>query len=142
MTGADEQAMEWISSNTPKDALFAVNTYLWMDKFPHGTDGGYWIPYFTNRQTTTSTMLFSLGPSEYALNIQRVSFIVDALDKDPSRIDELCADGVDYIYIGPMGDFSGEGLSPEMISQVKNSDLVYMNAGVYIYKICSQNNPK
>jgi hypothetical protein len=136
MTSADEQAMEWISSNTPEDALIAVNTFLWMGTSPQGTDGGYWIPYFTGRQTTTSTMLFSLGPDDYIQDIQQDSFIVEAFETDPSRINDLCATGVDYVYIGLMGDYSSRGLTPELLEQVRGDRLVYNEDGVSIYQIC------
>ena len=65
VTDADVNAMAWINANTPSDSLFAVNTHLWLPRTPIGTDGGYWIPYFTGRTTTTSNMLFDLGSSDY-----------------------------------------------------------------------------
>ena len=136
LTESDRSAMEWIKANTPGDAQFAINTYMWMGKSPHGTDGGYWIPYFTDRKTTTSTMLFSLGPDDYAKDIQQDSFIVEAFETDPSRINDLCAAGVDYVYIGPMGDFSSKGLTPEVFKQVSGDRLVYDKNGVTIYQIC------
>jgi hypothetical protein len=136
MTGADEQAMEWIRSNTPEDALIAVNTFLWMGTSPQGTDGGYWIPYFTGRQTTASTMLFSLGPDDYVKDVQQESFIVEAFETDPTRIHDLCATGADYVYIGRMGDYSSQGLTPELLDQVSGDRLVYDEDGVSIYQIC------
>lgn len=30
MTPQDEEAMNWIKENTPKDAIFAIDTYLWL----------------------------------------------------------------------------------------------------------------
>ena len=45
VTPADVAAMDWINQNLPQDAAFAVNTYNWLGT-PHGTDAGYWIPYF------------------------------------------------------------------------------------------------
>lgn len=138
MTSADEQAMVWISTNTPEDALFAINTHLWMGSAPHGTDGGYWIPYFTGRKTTTSTMLFNLGPDDYIQDVQQMSFSVEAFETDPAQLGELCANGVDYVYIGPMGDFDSQGLLPSLFEQIKESDLVYHDGGVYIYQICRE----
>lgn len=38
---ADVIAMDWINTNTPSDAVFAVNTWFWLTNAPHGTDAGY-----------------------------------------------------------------------------------------------------
>jgi hypothetical protein len=61
VTDEDVAAMDWIRENTPEDAVFAVNTYFWLPRAPHGTDAGYWIPYFTGRKTTAGVMLLSLA---------------------------------------------------------------------------------
>ena len=74
-TGEDIAAMEWIRGHTEPDALFAVNTYFWLPHHPHGTDAGYWIPYFTGRQMTAAVMLLSGATPEYKLG-QKATFPV------------------------------------------------------------------
>ncbi|MEZ4834263.1 MAG: hypothetical protein R2873_20145 [Caldilineaceae bacterium] len=69
VTPADVAAMSWIQSHTEDDALFAVNTYFWTPRAPHGTDAGYWIPYFTGRPTTASVMLLSLADKGYQADV-------------------------------------------------------------------------
>ncbi|MCX7840113.1 MAG: hypothetical protein N2559_11755 [Anaerolineae bacterium] len=53
-TRADERAMRWIVTNTPTDARFLVNTFEWYPTVFVPSDGGAWIPYFTQRAIVTS----------------------------------------------------------------------------------------
>jgi hypothetical protein len=48
-TRADERAMAWLAANTPKDARILVNSFAWYPTVYVPSDGGGWIPYFTNR---------------------------------------------------------------------------------------------
>jgi len=136
VTEADLIAMNWIRENTPHNAIFAVNTIMWMPTIPHGTDGGYWIPYFTSRQTTAGTMLSGLGPKNYQDQLVRQSLAAERLVTEPDAVEELCGLGVDFVYIGPMGDFSNSGLNPQLLLQDQNADLIYKQKGVYIFKLC------
>jgi hypothetical protein len=131
----DIAAMEWIEENTPPDALFAVNTYFWLPRAPHGTDAGYWIPYFTGRQTTVGAMLLGLGGSDYESSIVEMSQMVEQLEVDNTSLTELQALGVDYVYVGKTGDFSGPGLNANQISQAKNTEVVYQSGGVTILQL-------
>ncbi|MGC9396642.1 MAG: hypothetical protein ACP5J4_17495 [Anaerolineae bacterium] len=136
VTPGDVVAMEWIKTNTPEDALFAVNTYFWLPYAPHGTDAGYWIPYFTNRKITVGTMLNHLGTWEYHSHIVEVSRSVEKIAQDPaSALNALRAFGVDYIYIGKLGDFSGTGLDASRLIAAEGAALVYQQDNVYIFQI-------
>lgn len=135
VTPEDVAAMDWIKENTPPDALFAVNTYFWLPRAPHGTDAGYWIPYFTGRQTTAGAMLLNLAGSDYESRIVEMSRLVEHLEDDNASLTELQAMGVDYVYIGRRGDFSGPGLNPAQLSQSENAEMLYQEGGVYILQI-------
>lgn len=135
VTPADVQAMGWISANTPPDARFAVNTTFWLPLAPHGTDGGYWIGYFTGRQTTAGVMINNLGTSDYLAAVVARSNAVEQLEHDPSAVATLRAAGVSHIYIGPRGDFSGPGLNPDQLRQNPGLALVYEQDGVFIFRI-------
>ena len=139
VTSEDISAMDWIRNNTASDTTFAVNTYLWVADSPHGTDGGYWIPYFTGRQTTAGMMLLSLATGEYRSHVKQMSVAAVRLTVDNSAIDELRSLGVGYIYIGTRGNFSGPGLSAATLSQAKDVTLVYQSGGVSIFQIQSPN---
>lgn len=135
VTSQDIQAMDWIRENTPSDARFAVNTYFWLPHAPHGTDAGYWIPYFTERRTTAGTMLLSQGTTDYVSNIVEMSRAADQLEIDNTSLARLHELGVDYVYIGRQGDFSGAGLNVTQLTQSEDIHLVYQNNGVYILQI-------
>lgn len=135
VTPGDVVAMDWIRKNTPQDALFAVNTFFWLPTAPHGTDAGYWIPYFTGRQTTASVMLALIQASEYRSNLVEMSQAVEQLEIDNSSLPQLQAMGVDYVYIGEKGDFSGPGLSAARLSLADDVTLVYQDDKVSILQI-------
>jgi len=153
VTPEDIAAMDWIKENTPPDALFAVNTYFWLPRAPHGTDAGYWIPYLTGRQTTADAMLVGFARSDYSARIVEMSRAVEQLEVDNASLAELQAMGVGYVYIGRRGDFSapsaalrrgsgqgsgqGAGLSAAQLAQSENVKMLYQEGGVYILQIGS-----
>lgn len=135
VTSEDVAAMDWIRENTDEDALFAVNTVFWLPNAPHGTDGGYWIPYLTGRDTTAGVMLLSQGTEAYVSTVVALSQAVEQLSLDNSAVAQLRAMGVDYIYIGRKGNYTGRGLDAGQLSQ--SPDLIprYQRAGVSILEI-------
>jgi hypothetical protein len=138
VTPADVEAMQWIRENTPEDALFAVNTHFWLPKAPHGTDAGYWIPYFTGRQSTAGSMLSFLGSAEHQNSVIELSRMVEELETDNEALTGLQARGVDYVYVGRVGDFSGAGLRTDELQQSPVVDVVYREDGVTIFQIASR----
>ena len=140
VTPEDVAAMDWIKENTPTDALFAVNTYFWLPRAFHGTDAGYWIPYFTGRQTTAGVMPLNLAEEDYRSRVVEMSRLVEQLEVDNTSLTELQAMGVDYVYIGRRGDFSGPGLSAAQLGQSENVKTLYQEGGVYILQIGSPDN--
>jgi len=137
VTPEDIAAMEWIEENTPPDALFAVNTYFWLPRAPHGTDAGYWIPYFTGRQITAGVMLLSLGGTDYRSIVVEMSQAVEQLEVGNDALEDLQAMGVDYVYVGKNGDFSSPGLDANQMSQAKNTEVVHQSGGVTILQLTS-----
>jgi hypothetical protein len=140
LSPADIEAMSWIEANTPKDAVFAINTYMWLGNAPHGTDGGYWIPFFTGRRTTTGTMIANQGPENFnnqIINWSRAEEDV-AVNSNDHSVYELCQQGVNYIYIGVKGDFSAPGLDEKAIQKIPSVKILYQNGGVFIFRLCGQ----
>jgi len=134
MTSADEKAMDWIEKNTPKDSLFAVHTYYWLTDSPHGSDAGYFIPYYADRDTTSSTMISSLGPG-YETVMTESKAVMSLYSATPD-ISELCALGVDYLYDGAKNPFDGRQFNISAIQQIEGVETVYKDSGVVIYKLC------
>jgi hypothetical protein len=132
---ADIPAMNWIRANTPPDARFAVNTLYGSPDSLYGTDAGYWIPYFTGRQTTAGTMLFTLGEADFRAQVAEMSQAVKQLQLDNAALDKLRRLGVSYIYIGQAGNFSGPGLDPARLQQAAGVSVVYQSGGVTIMKV-------
>lgn len=135
VTPADVAAMEWIKANTPPEARFAVNTYIWMRSAPHGIDGGYWIPYFTGRTTTAGTMLSSLGPREDALRIVDLSDLTVHLGATPQNAQALRAAGVAYVYVGARHFTAPTAWDSAVLASNPALELVYQQDGVRIYRI-------
>ncbi len=136
MTPADQKAMTWITNNTPENAVFAINTITWGGGAVHGTDGGYWIPYFTGRQTTTGTMLYFLGEREHIKEILESSEMVIKLQNNQIQPNDFCANGIDYVYIGSNGNFGTSGLSRNAIINAPGTSVLYDEAGVTIIQVC------
>lgn len=140
VTPADVAAMDWINANTPPDARFAINTLFWLPNLPHGTDAGYWIPYFTRRQTTTGNMISPLGAIESTEMTVSESRLVKRLDTDSTAAAELGKMGVNYIYIGAKGNFAEPGLNMATLGQNANLSVEYMDKGVMILRIITSVN--
>lgn len=135
MTGADRVAMDWIEENTPEDAVFAINVYFWLPSFPHGTDAGYWIPYWTGRDIVTSAMLSDGLSAEYKEHVLERSRAAEALESDLAALEKLYTLGVEYIYVGVRGDFSGPGLRSEFLRQSERVEILYEKDGAAVLRI-------
>jgi hypothetical protein len=135
VTSEDVEAMQWIAAHTDEDALFAVNTYFWFPHHPHGTDAGYWIPYFTSRDMTAAVMLLSLTPPGYQASVVQLSEAEEVLAAGSASLEGLRSLGVDYIYIGAKGDFSGPSLDAAELSADTDAKLVYQTPHVAILEL-------
>lgn len=139
MTASDRAAMSWIEENVPQNALFAINVYFWLPDFAHGTDAGYWIPYWTGREIVTSAMLTDGLPSDYRKRVFARSEAAEALENDLAALEELHKLGVEYIYIGVQGDFSGVGLRSDFLTQSGRVELLYERDGAAVLRIHPEN---
>ncbi|MBN1878176.1 MAG: hypothetical protein JXA33_28410 [Anaerolineae bacterium] len=136
LTQEDVTAMAWIRENVPTDAVFAINTYFWLPHAPHGADGGYWLPYFAERQTTAGTMLNNLGSAAYQETIMYRSQQVKRLESgDATALHDLRALGVTHIYLGARPHFAGGGLSRTALLQMNALILIYDQGGVAIFAL-------
>ena len=135
VTGQDVAAMQWINENSPADATFAINTYQWLPNAIHGTDAGYWIPYFTGRQIVTMSMLGDGLTKEYRQRTLARAEAAVALESDLSALGALRDLGVEYIYIGATGDFSGPGLQLDALSQSDAVKVLYSQGDTAVLQI-------
>lgn len=136
MSPADEAAMAWVNANTSPDAVFAINTYVWNNS-PHGIDGGYWLPYYTQRETTTGAMIYNLGSKEHIQDVLARSQAVTELAQNPEAMESLCEMGVDYFYLGNNPEYSGPTISPMILDDLPQTRRVYDQRGIQIYQLCT-----
>ncbi len=104
-TPADAAAMEWIREQTPPDARFLVNMFpAYGNSLVVGSDGGWWIPLLTQRQTTLPPITYG---SERAATVgysRQINAFAAELRKHPLPSAEgltLCREhNIRYIYSG------------------------------------------
>ena len=136
VTPEDVTAMQWINAELPPTTYFAVNTYFWLPRAPHGTDAGYWIPYFTGRRTTTGVMLNNLGPAAYQNEVVATSRAVKRAEEDIAALDALRAAGITHVYLGAKGgNFAGPGLDRAALIAAPGAHLVYESHRVAIFAL-------
>jgi hypothetical protein len=132
VTDADVRAMRWLDEHLPPDARIAVNTVFWLPTVPHGTDAGYWLPYFTGRNTTAGVMIMH---GDYLRQVAGWSHTVVALESDLSALHTLYDQGIKYIYIGARGDFASPGLQVDFLRRSPEVRVLYERDGVAILQI-------
>ncbi len=110
-SSSDEQAMEWIKDNTPAQAKFLVNSFLWTSTDYALADGGGWIPYVAGRPIVWQKRRSS-----------------------PT----IAAGGADFIYLGWR---SGVRTRAEFACQPDRYRLVYNQGGVAIFQVDGDDKP-
>lgn len=159
VTPADVQAMEWVRAHTPPDARFIVNSHpIYGGDMIVGTDAGWWLPFFTGRQTNVPPMTYG---SELSADPQYASEI-NALARDlrrrpltdvrpvlidltlPETIDRLRTAGYTHIYIGaqliagPLGIPAPDRIDTARLRESPHFRLVYDRDGVEIFELVTQ----
>ncbi|MDW8147511.1 MAG: hypothetical protein RMJ48_14635 [Roseiflexaceae bacterium] len=159
VTHADAQAMEWIRTHTPPEARFIVNSHpIYGGDMIAGTDAGWWLPFFTGRQTNVPPMSYGSELSadpQYAAEIHTLARdlrrcpLTDgrAVQVDltlPETIDRLRNAGYTYVYSGAQPIAGPGGIpAPDRIDTAKlrtspHFRLVYDRDGVEIFELVRQ----
>jgi hypothetical protein len=98
---ADLAAMDWIKAQTSSDALFYISTHFWTPATAHGLDAGYWIPYFTGRETILPPETYaSDGSLPYRTEINERARHLTEAETIEALYAQLLKYGVTHIYIG------------------------------------------
>ena len=132
---ADLEAAKWIQAHVPPEAVFAINTYLWLPRFAHGTDAGYWLPYLTGHTIATSSMLTDGLPHDYSQEVWQRTEAMEALKHDLAAVERLAELGVTHIYIGTRGNFAGAGLQRDFLRGSPRLELLYEGEGTAVFRI-------
>jgi hypothetical protein len=69
-------------------------------------------------------MLLHFGPEDYTSRAISLSRSVEELESSNPALEDLQAQGVDYVHIGQRGDFSGPRLQAEEPAQSQAVDMV------------------
>ena len=134
MRAEDEKAMQWIKANTPQESIIAINPTFWAGGAFHGSDAGYWIPYFAERETTTRTMMSEAAP-DFDM-VRKRNEAVYKLYETPANLQNLCDLGVDYLYSGNKDPFTRHDFDIKGLLTQENTQLLYDQDNVQILKIC------
>ncbi len=114
---SDIAAMDWIDENTPAESRFLVNTFLaYNGRVVAGSDAGWWLPYYTQRESNLPPMLYSV--ERLADGVDRDSFPQLVRDIQASEGERgalrtvLCANGISHVYLGERQGEVGVGVEP------------------------------
>ena len=129
----DLKAIEWVRTNVPRSARFAVRSQAWIQGTWIGRDGGYWIPVLTDRESVLPPPLYSMIRDRR--EIERIDafhrlFSEAATLEGP--IEKALVDaGVTHLFIG-------EAAGPLNAESVRRSPLartVYEDGPVAVFEI-------
>ncbi|HNS49557.1 MAG TPA: hypothetical protein PKO09_00050 [Anaerolineae bacterium] len=144
VTRPDVRAAAWIRANTETEARFLVNSSPAFGGLTIvGTDGGWWLPLLTGRQST-------VPPLNYATELSRASALRQQMEA-PARLEEtagatapsvvtsLRTSGVTHVYIGQrqgaVNDVTGVTLSPDLLLRSGAYQAVYHEDRVWIFRL-------
>ncbi|MBC8512459.1 MAG: hypothetical protein H8D32_05715, partial [Dehalococcoidia bacterium] len=132
-TRDDMAAMDWIRRHLPSDARFLINVRHWQGGTYVGTDGGYWIPLLTGRDTILPPAIYIYGSTEYVKGINDLAEEIGAIESfDEESTRQLLDDnGVTHVYIGARGG----SITPQMLMGSPYYRPVYSNGAVWIFQL-------
>lgn len=138
-TPADDRAMNWIRESTPPDARFLVNMFpAYGDSLVVGSDGGWWIPLLTQRQTTLPPITYGSERAATTGFARQINSFAKSLRDNPLPSDEglaLCrAAGIRYIYSGAHSE-QIDKFDVEKLRESPALNVVYEEDGVVIFEI-------
>jgi hypothetical protein len=138
-THADRAALLWIRDNIPSSARFVVNARQWMEGIYAGSDGGYWIPVLTDRESLLPPVLYASALPRDAVEERNALLARLASARnldDPALRAELTAQGVTHLYIREgVGSLQSAGIDGREFVQ-----LCYRQNGVSIYELKPKSN--
>jgi hypothetical protein len=127
-------ALRWIEANVAPDAKFAVDAWPWLLHTYAGTDGGYWIPVLTDRETTVPPGPYgTLGDPAEATQVNAFLTIWSQAHnlEDDTLVRVLQDAGVTHIYLR-----TDQGAIPaDRLLQHAAFELLYTDDVVYIFEV-------
>lgn len=139
-TPADAAAMAWIRRETPENARFFVNSFpAFGDTLYAGSDGGWWLPFMSGRQSDLPPLTYGLeaGPQpgyQFAVNDDIAAIERHPLTS-PEAADALRRARYSYLYDGPSASPPQEYINPAALAASPLYQLVYDQGGVRIWRV-------
>lgn len=135
LSPSDLKAFAYITEQLPEDARFMVNLkrFPFSDLLMVGSDGGYWLPLLTNRQTVVPPMTFTnerVASPDYADKLRQMEQLNDQLTSDEG-LKLLAEENIGYVYIGKRG---GQINADDLLSS-SHFKVVYEDKPLYIFEV-------
>jgi hypothetical protein len=142
LTRPDMRAGNWIDQNLPPDAKLLVNSFFaYGGSSVVGSDGGWWLPLTSVRQTTQPPLTYV---SEAGLRKDYVAYTNELIASietlgltHPDVLEELRDRGVTHVYIGQQqGTVNGPPLLDiQNLRDNPNFQTIYHEDRVWIFEI-------
>jgi hypothetical protein len=139
-TSADDQAVAWIQQETDPDAQIFVNSFpAYSNTLYAGSDGGWWLPFMTGRQTNLPPITYGSEAAEdpeYRYLVNQFNAEIQSAPIDAAvTAERLKAAGYDYLYNGPAANPPAEYLDPARIDASPLYEQVYQHESATIWRI-------
>jgi hypothetical protein len=142
-TRSDLRAVKWIGENTVSEAGFLVNSFFaYGGSLIAGSDGGWWIPLLTQRQSTQPPLNYGMedGPiPDYRVWINKVpGMIINKGINHQDTLELLKERKINYVYIGQQqGSVNSPAPLLELPTLLNDPQFepIYHQDRVWIFKI-------
>lgn len=130
---ADVKALNWIDKNVAPNAKFLINAKPWQYNMYRGTDGGWWIPIFSQCKTVLPPGIFyGWGDHQYIQEVKETAERVMEVDGCNPNFWKVVQDtNITHIYIGSQGG----KLQPIWFDRCPGVRRIYLGRKVHIYEI-------
>jgi hypothetical protein len=144
LTRPDLRAGDWINQNLPGDAKFLVNSFFaYGGTLVVGSDGGWWLPIITNRDTSQPPLLYSSEQGIITDYVAYINTLVALIQKKgishPDVLSELRERELTHIYIGQQqGQVNANGPPLIKVNDLINDPnfkLIYNQDRVWMFEI-------
>ncbi len=117
VTWSDVAAFRWIRAEIPEESRFLVNGFLaYNDSVAVGSDAGWWLPFYTQRDSTLPPLLYATeqGPTpDFQQQVRQTVIDVAATQGQPEELTRvLCERGITHVYLGQQRGRVGYGAMP------------------------------
>jgi hypothetical protein len=138
VTSADLRVMDWIEGNTPAEANFLVQSFVY-GRTAAGSDAGWWLPLLAQRANMLPPQYAQFNetsqPSDYTQQVvDLVAGLQDHPVAEPESLAALCEWGITHIYHGQgQGQVGGPGAlyqpaellaQPDLFTRIYHQDRV------------------